>query len=347
MLALAIGLARAHGIEEPVAITHRFPGSAESDESQWQEVMAAHLGLREWVKLSWSDELDLVGPYAGPVLRRHGQVMPFNAHFLVPLLAQARGGSLLTGIGGDELFGPVDRRHLARLLFERRMPSPRAFPTLLTEAAPRAVRVRRAAARHPFLGFSWLRPDVRPRLARAYARTYAMPLRWDASIDHMWRSRYLQCGRATLTALAQDHDVVVAAPFFDPEVLAGFARAAGAAGLGPRADSLPDLVGDAVPERLARRTTKASFDGVFFNSHSRAFAEAWDGTGVDDSLVDAGALAAEWRSERPNANTFSLLQQAWLASLPAQGRHQTVEPGVEAVEAAGPGEGVKRRTRER
>ena len=314
MLALALRLARERGLEDPIAITHRFPESPESDESDWQELVVAHLGVTEWVKLSWTDELDLVGPYGAEVLRSHGQLMPFNAHFLVPFLERARGGTLLTGIGGDELFGPVDRPLLAGVLFERRLPRRSQARALARELAPRAFRERRALRSHPFEDFAWLRPSTRDALAPEYVRTYTMPLRWDSSIEQMWRGRYLQCERATMAALAADYEAVLAAPFFDPQVLSSFAAAAGAAGLGRRAASLPELVGDVIPDRLAKRATKASFDPVFFGRHTREFVDGWDGSGVDADLVDPDALAREWRRDRPSANSFSLLQQAWLAA---------------------------------
>ena len=58
--------------------------------------------------LARDHELDAVGPYAQRMLRGHGLVGPFNAHFHLPLIDAARGGSLLTGIGGDELHGGAD-----------------------------------------------------------------------------------------------------------------------------------------------------------------------------------------------------------------------------------------------
>ena len=39
-----------------------------------------------------TDELDSVGPVAQAVLRRHGPLWPFNAHFHMPLLERASGG---------------------------------------------------------------------------------------------------------------------------------------------------------------------------------------------------------------------------------------------------------------
>jgi len=311
LLALSLDLARRHGLAEPVPVTHRFPDTPESDETDWQEMVVAHLSPPDWIRLEWTDELDLVGPYGGAVVRRHGQVMPFNAHFMAPMLERAAGGTLITGIGGDELFGPVDRRVLAGLLFGRRRPRRRELRTLAGELAPAGLRHRRAVERHPFHAFGWVRPEVRRLLAGEFARTYSMPLRWDRSIAHMWSTRYVQCSRATLTALSADYSARLAAPFFDPVVLAGVAGAAGARGLDKRESSLPALVGHLLPAELMRRSTKASFDPAFFGRHSRAFAESWDGTGVDPALVDPDALAQEWRSPRPNANTFSLLQQAW------------------------------------
>ena len=52
-----------------------------------------------------TDELDFVGPIAAEGLRRHGVLFPANAHMIVPLAREARGGSLLTGVGGDDTFG--------------------------------------------------------------------------------------------------------------------------------------------------------------------------------------------------------------------------------------------------
>ena len=66
--------------------------------------MVAHLGLADWQRIEITEELDLVGPVAAAMLRRHGLLWPPNVHFLFPLLKAARGGALLTGVGGDQLF---------------------------------------------------------------------------------------------------------------------------------------------------------------------------------------------------------------------------------------------------
>jgi hypothetical protein len=73
------------------------------------------------------------------------------------------------------------------------------------------------------------------------------------------------------------------------------------------------LFGDLLPSDVLARRSKAGFDAVFFNRHSRAFARAWDGTGVPEDLIDAEALREHWLGDAPTAQTFTLLQALWLA----------------------------------
>lgn len=313
VLAVATHVARAHGLAPPVPVTNRFPAAQQADESDWQERVVAHLGLTDWVRLSWTDELDLVGPYAQRVLRRHGPLLPFNAHFIEPLLEQAAGGSLLTGIGGDELFYPGDRRTVVRLLYARERPGRHDLRRLAREAAPRAVRTRLIERELPF-AFGWLHADVRSRITREYAQAAAAwPLRWDRSLEALWRSRHVQCVHSTLRAMASAHDTQLSSPFLDGDLLSACARHAGPAGLPGRGSALIDLVGDLLPEDVLRRTTKAGFDNPFWNRHARAFVESWSGRGVDERLVSVDALRAEWRLPQPTGNSYTLLQHAWLA----------------------------------
>jgi len=313
MLAVATHVARAHGLAPPVPVTNRFPDAGQTDERDWQERVVAHLGLSEWIQLRWTDELDLLGPYGLSVLRRHGPLMPFNAHFMEPLLEQAAGGSLLTGIGGDELFYPGDRQALARLLYARQRPGRRDLRRLARESAPLAVRTRLIERRLPFR-FPWLHDDVGRQIAHDYAREAATwPLRWDRSLDALWRSRHVQCVRSTLDALASAHQVELCSPFLEPDLLRAYGRAAGPAGLAGRGLALVDLVGDLLPNEVLRRKTKAGFDDPFWNRHARAFAAEWSGRGLDERLVDVEALRAEWRLRQPAGNSYTLLQHAWLA----------------------------------
>jgi hypothetical protein len=55
-------------------------------------------------------------------------------------------------------------------------------------------------------------------------------------------------------------------------------------------------------------------DDALWSESSRAFIANWDGSGVDDRLVDIGALRTEWSRLRPHILTATLLQSAWLKS---------------------------------
>jgi asparagine synthetase B (glutamine-hydrolysing) len=316
VLALAAHVARREGLSPPIPATHRFPAVAEADEAGWQERVVAHLGLADWLRLEWTDELDLVGPVAARLLRRHGPLVPFNGHFQLPFVERAAGGALLTGVGGDELFAPLHRATAAHVLHRHRAPRPRDLPALAFGAAPRRLRAEVVARRRGFERYGWIRPHVRRRLARAYgAWEAAEPLGWDRALrDWWWRSRALQCNLAGKRALGTAAGVLVESPFAAPAVLVACAAAGGAVGLGSRASALERIAGELLPPGLLARSSKASFDGAFWTSHARAFAAAWDGAGVDAACVDVAALRAEWARPRPDPHSFALLQQAWLAA---------------------------------
>ena len=109
--------ARRHGLPLPIPATYRFPGIEDADESAWQDSVVRHLDLEDWVRVEVTDELDLVGPVAGPLLRRFGPLWPPNSHFGGLLVPHARGGTFVTGVGGDELLEP-GAHVVARLLVE-------------------------------------------------------------------------------------------------------------------------------------------------------------------------------------------------------------------------------------
>jgi len=317
VLALATDVARREGLAPPIPATNRFPGLDEADESRWQEQVVAHLGLDDWIRLEWRDELDMLGSTATAVLERHGVLAPFNAHFHHPLLARAAGGSLLTGIGGDELFGAVHRATAGHVLFGGRRPRAGDLPALAFGLAPRRLRTAVMAARHRgFHGFAWIRHGARRRLTWADAAwDSGQPLRWDRSLrEWWWPSRMLQCCLASMRALAGDFDVHTDSPLAAPEVLAACARTGGAVGLGHRPRALRGILGDLLPDAVFGRASKASFNAAFWSGAAGEFAARWDGRGVDPHSVDVAALRAEWAKPRPDAHSFALLHRAWLAS---------------------------------
>jgi asparagine synthetase B (glutamine-hydrolysing) len=313
VLAVATRVARREGLELPVPATNRFASVAASDEDEWQERVVSDLGLPDWPRLEHEGDLDLVGPLAAEGLRRHGLIWPFNAHFHIPLLRLAAGGSLLTGIGGDELLTGTRWSGVANALLGRRRPGRRDLLRLGFVAAPRPVR-RRALAGNLPLPFPWLRPAARRELARTWAAHSAgEPLRWEPHLRWVRRLRYLQVGTESLRRLADDDDVQLVHPFLDDGFAGALARLPRSERFIGRTALMQALFRDVLPDDVLARSTKASFDGAFWNAASRAFAAQWDGSGVDPELVDTDALREEWASESPDARSFTLAQSAWLA----------------------------------
>jgi asparagine synthase (glutamine-hydrolysing) len=316
VLAVAAHVARREGLAPPVPVTNRFVRPPRADESAWQEAVVAHLGLQDWTRLDHGDELDCVGPVATAMLRRHGLLWPCNAHFHVPLLEQARGGSLLTGIGGDEALSPSPLARPADVLRRRVRPEPRDALLLAYAAAPRALRLR-AQARRIGAPCSWLRPPARRALVHALAaEAAAEPLRWSGRYRSLASSRTVAIGLASLAALARDGDTLIAHPLFGRGVLAALGSLPPRRRFATREAATTALVGDLLPPRLALRRDKTGFDDVFWGGHSRAFAARWTGAGVDATLVDHDALRAEWTRPAPDPRSFLLLQAAWLAQAP-------------------------------
>ena len=325
VLAVAASVARREGLPLPVPATNHFPEVPTADETDWQEKVVRALRLDDWLRLEFGDELDCVGPVAGAVLLRHGLIWPCNAHFHTPLLEAADGGSLLTGIGGDEAFGSSRRRRAALVLTGKVRPVRRDALRVAFGLAPQALRrrvVRRDAPRD-----AWLRPAAQAWIAREWAQfASGEPLRWRAHVSWLSRLRYLDIGLGSLDLLASDEDVRLVHPFASTRFLE--ALAASPPPDADRTSSLRAVVGSLLPEDVLERSTKSSFDGAFFSTHSRAFAASWAGEGADAEIVAVERLAEHWRSERPVGRTFTQLQASWLAT---QRREQEVERVSEPV----------------
>jgi hypothetical protein len=314
VLAAAVHAARREGLPLPIPATNRFPAAEQTDESTWQELVVRHLGIGDWVRLEHTDELDAVGPVATAVLRRHGLLWPFNAHFHAPLLEVAAGGSLLTGIGGDEVFGTSRWARATAVLSLRDAPRPRDIPRLALLAAPHPVRRRVLARRFPAT-LEWLTDDAHRELARGWgADVSSEPARLRRRIEWLHGRRWLQTGLRSLQLLAGDAGSDISHPLLSPPFGAAVAAAAGRYGFDDRGAAMHRLFGTALPAKLLSRRTKVCFDPAFWNTHSRSFAASWSGDGVDRQVVDADALRAEWTRPEPDSHSFLLLQSAWLES---------------------------------
>ena len=304
VLVVAAHVARREGLPDPIPATNRFPGVPAADECDWQERVVAHLGIDDWVRLEFGGELDLVGPYARRVLERHGLLWPFNCHFHLPLLEAAGEGSLLTGVGGDELCGaacgPLGGH------------TPRALAATAFELAHPAVRRPVLARRHP-LRLPWLTEAGERAATAALARQDAAVPRATASrLAWAHGLRSLDASRRSLAAVASLVPATIHHPLLDEGVWAALAARAGRRGFDSRRHALGALAGPRLPPELLERRDKATFDAAFFTATARAAAAAWTGGGVPSELVDAGRLAAHWREPEPLAQSFTLLQAAWL-----------------------------------
>lgn len=333
VLAVAVGVARRLGMEPPIPLTFRFPGVAEAAEDEWQEGVVRHLGLRNWVRHEIDDQWDLLGPYATRVLLRRGTIWPPNAFVLSMATEAAKGGSVVTGSFGDEMFLPNDRLLRTRAALEgANLLRARNLLHIGLVLSPRSVRRRVSGWR--YLKDSrlppWLSPDLRPHARLAVASDLAeMSLRWDTGVRAAWHSRYTQVVMKVLQLLAADGGSRLVSPFGDPRFRVAFARLGGSRGFRSRTDAMQALFEGLLPMALLQRSTKAEFGRAIWNRHSHAFAREWTGDGLDPALVDTDALRRLWNWDpeapgRPDFRSASLLQAAWLAS---EGRVTPVSQG--------------------
>lgn len=319
VLAASARVARREGLPPPIPVTLRFDGVASAGETGWQEEVVRHVGLPDWERVQIDHELDLVGPYAIELLRRHGPLWPFNTHFHVPVLRHARGGSLLTGIGGDELFARRRHRRLSLVLARQQRPQPRDALRTARAALPVGFRAAEIRLRRGFPApLPWLDPSARGVVERRWYRAEASePVRYDAAVRRTWwRSRKRLIHNTSLDVVASDHDVAVTHPLQAPPFLAAVMARVGAVGYPTRVEALRDIFGALLPSLVVERRTKATFDTVFWNRHSHAFARRWDGSGLDGMPVDPTVLYRIWRAQAPtHLLTWSLFQAVRLATL--------------------------------
>ncbi|WP_194821412.1 asparagine synthase-related protein [Micromonospora sp. S-DT3-3-22] len=315
VLAVAVRAARREGLPEPFPVTWRFTGAPRADESPWQHRVVAALGVGAgWEVLRADDDLDLVGPVAGRFLHRYGVRHPVNLHLHLPLLELAGGGSLLTGLGGDQV------------LAGWRRPPPRSARAHLARARVLARELPRR--RRPGRLFPWLPAETARQVDRAVrAEQRAEPRRLGPRIAWHARRRDLVITRSAFTAVAEDHGVTPVHPLLDHGFLAALTALAGKRHRTSRDGLLAEIVGDTLPAEITAPRRKAHFREVFLRTPTREFVRSWDGTGAVPELVDVTALRDTWSRWPIPGGTAALVQQLWLATTPAPGcPPQTVPP---------------------
>ncbi len=246
-------------------------------------------------------------------MQRHGLYWPANAHTMVPLLRAADGGSLVTGSGGDEVFNSLIRkrkmsaREMAKLLSAKRFLFYQAL-----RALPLPLR-RRYWARRTFR-LRWLQPKALREIRRRYVEKHRQ-VRWDlrSLLTNLDNSRYLELTRAIFPTLARDAGAELHEPFLEPRFFQAVIRSAPAEGFTSRNHALAAMFEDLLPPETVKRDTKAVFTEVFSSRETLAFAEAWDGTGLDRSLIHPEVLRNEWLKPKSDLRSLTPLQAAWLA----------------------------------
>lgn len=315
LLATAMDLARREGLPQPIALTRRWPTYPETDEDNWQELVIRHLGVSQWERVDFEDN-DVIGAAFRPTLQRHGVLWPPLVHSWPPLFAKARGGAMVTGEGGDEVFGPRRCTWLRRLLWTR----PRATKAVAIGAgvavAPRSVRRRMELQqiRHD-LDSPWLRPAVREHYFTLYADELVQePFSWAPSLRWHLGRRFVSVGIQTLRLLAAESGTELFCPLLDSGFVASLASLAGPLGFPGRTRGMTALFGNLLPAELLSRPTKAYTTSALAGQASKDFAEGWAGDGLDGSLVDPAELQRTWASGKVPSRTAMLLQQAWLGT---------------------------------
>jgi asparagine synthetase B (glutamine-hydrolysing) len=313
VLAVAARIARREGLPSPVPVTLRFSEASGPSEARWQEAVVRFLRLGEWVRLEVGEEIDYVGPVARRLLLRHGVLHPpVTPLFWLPL-ELARGGSLLTGLGGDAIAGGWLPPHFAQALAGRVRPRPRDLRALAYSLAPKPG--RRAAMRFLLTRPPWLRQRARRAFVRLRAKELASrPVRWDRFLAWEVGQRGSRAFEATLSILAADVDAVVAHPFHDRRFVAALAGAGGARGIGDRTTVMRALFSGDLPDDVLARWDKSHFAFAYFRGHTREFARRWEGGGVDANLVDPEVLRSAWLLKIVDARSALALQAAWLDS---------------------------------
>ena len=314
VLAVATDLARREGLQPPVALTRRWPRHPGTDESYWQELVITVLGVADWERVDY-DETDVIGPSSSPSLLRHGLLWPPLAHSWPALFARAKGGSFVNGEGGDEVFGPRRCTPVLYALARGRHLRLDEAGAAAVALAPRALR-RREALRSFGQVAPWLRAEPRAEYQRQLSEEkVAEPLPWAQSLWwHLsWRS--LQVGTTNLALLAAEEGAQLFQPLLDPVFVAALGRSAGPLGHRGRTNAMRSVFRGLLPEELLVRTTKPDFTSAIFGGWTTDFVRAWDGTGLDTSLVNPEALRQAWQRPTPPAGTSLLVQQAWLSKV--------------------------------
>lgn len=319
LLAVATALARRLDADDPVPVTVVHADAPRADESDWQELVLHHLGIRRRIVLSASGDQTLLSPHAKGALRRHGAVWPEALQLQGFTYGQLDAGFVVTGEGGDDVLGDRRLASLRRVWRRRRLRRSDAR-ALVSDLAPRAVR-RRAQIRWLSASdqFSWLREPYRAQAISQFARAaVAEQLPWNRAVRKTLSRDAYQVLKPNFEASVREYGHVPVNPYLETSFAAALSREGGPLGIGDRTGMMRYLFADLLPDAVLARRSKASFNETRWGKAEREFAAAWNGSGFGDA-VDPAALRAAWLADNPPSMTDFMLHVAWLASPEADG----------------------------
>jgi hypothetical protein len=317
ILGVAIRLARREGLPEPIPLTLRFPGIPSADESSWQALMLRHAGVESWERVeidTEGGELDLLGEKSRSLIERVGLLWPPNVLIFSRIFeaaAELGARSAMTGLEADGLFGRWQWSRLADVLARRARPRPSDLLHAVRAAGPRAL--RQAVAAHSMWTPSWLRAEPRRHFMEMQASEVAgAPRRWDRWVRWWWRRRYVAVLRWSLGRITGD--LLAVNPYMDAGFVDALGRDGGPTGYGDRNAIMEAVFGGLLPKATVHRKTKAAtFSQLCWSDQTREFVAGWDGSGLEEDLIDVEALRANWLSDWPDERSALLLLTAWLA----------------------------------
>ncbi|MGI8457569.1 MAG: asparagine synthase-related protein, partial [Propionibacteriaceae bacterium] len=304
VLAVAVRYARRTGRPDPVPVIVRHLDDPAADETSWQELVLAHLGIHDPVVLTFRDEQRLLGDPARASLRARGPIWPAAVTLHSAIYRELGPGQMLTGEGGDHTLLPQRITQLRNGLHHRR-------PTQVVGGLVQLLATR--AARQG-LGSDvprWLTPEGLGYTQQAFRAVSRVPVRFDDAMLSLFDSVFDEILLHNFGAMAQEYGLVAVHPFVDRCFRTAWARAGGALGFAGRNDNMRRLFADVLPDPILVRSTKADFTASRWGEREREFAQNWDGSGVDPSLIRADELRREWLAPTPHPLTEYLLHHVW------------------------------------
>jgi hypothetical protein len=287
VLAAALRAARREGLPDPVPVTWRFPGVPATDETDWQERILQRLGVRDRHVLTGADELDLVGPVATRMMRTLGTYYPANLHLHLPIADLATGGSILTGMGGDQMFlGP---NVVAR-------PGARRRAEWLPD--PLRDRVRRSVGRDPYPWTTTRTSVAVQRAERAEAIRTVRAVGLADRLEWQLQRRYLAISAGDTARLGAATGVGIHHPLLDQDFLRAVLATFGD-GPPPSRARMFEVMAQGCDPVVWTERPKAWFADVFLTDTARRYAAAWAARSATPPLpagVKPAALKRAWSS---------------------------------------------------